>query len=255
MADAAPAAGVAADAGTAGGAGDQGAAPEQATPDFQQLIGDATAPLQQELESMRGLLESYAPAQEAQPGQQPGYEQFGQPAAQPHQQPGQPDLSYLDPSSPNYDEQAAARAFLETVQQQQQQQLNPLASQVQQLSTQLADMRADGEYRQLAEEFPDLADQQISDKVFEAATQWTGQLVQSGMIPQESAQAFAESAPVLRAVYMMGRAAELANAEGQPQPGAASLEGAGGGAPAAPAGGGMTAESILGAGRASVLPI
>lgn len=211
---------------------------QQAQPDFGQLVQDGIGPVQAQLEEMRALLESNI-AQPAEPGE---------PQADPN---APPDLSYLNPDAPNYDPQAAAQQFLSVLEQQNSAALQPLQQQLEKTQTQLTDMRTQSEARALAEEFPDLDKPEVSDKVFAAAQQWVEGLRASGVdIPPEAASTM----PVIRAAYMMGRAAELANEEenGQ-QPHAATLEGAGGAAPAAPVGG-LTAESIVGSGGRSALP-
>lgn len=225
MADAAPAA-----TGDAPAGGEQ--QQEAGQPDLGQTLQEQLAPMQQQFEQIRQFMENTT--QQAETPAEAATEQ--QPV----------DFSYLNPDAPEYDPQAAAQQLLGVIAQQQQAGLQPLTEQLQQVSTGLQDMRTEQEARALADEFPDLQDQEVSDKVFTAAEQW----VQAAGLPPEAAS----NMQVVRAVYMMGRAAELANEEGQqPGPGAATLEGGGGAAPAAPAGG-LTAESIIGGRTGSVLP-
>lgn len=227
--------------GVAGGDGQQadGQAGEQAqqAPDFAQQLQDGIGPIQQQLEDLRGYMESNVAAQ---------------PEAEPQADPNAPpDLSYLNPEAPNYDPQAAAQQFLQVMQQQNQAALQPLTAELEQTKTQLTDLRTQQEARALAEEFPDLDKPEISDKVFSMAQDWVQGLRAAGVQIDEAA---ASSMPVIRTVYMMGRAAELASEEESGNtPKAATLEGPGGAAPAAPAGG-LTAESIVGQGGRSALP-
>lgn len=220
------------DAPAGGEATEQGEQTPQG-PDFGQQLQDALGPMQAQLEDVRTWLEQNPPAQEQETEQQTD------PATP-------PDLSYLDPSSPNYDAQTAANQFLQLLEQQHGQQMEPLMQEIGQLRDGLADMRSQAEAEQLAAEFPDLAKQEVSDKVFALAQQWAER---AGLPPEA-----AKNMQVIRMVYMAGRAAEAANAEASgEQPAAANLEGAGGAAPAAPVGG-LTAESIVGAPGRSVLP-
>lgn len=232
-----PAGGAAAGGDAPAGGQQPGDAAQQAQqPDLGALLTEGLSPVQDTLEEMRQFMASQAqpPAADAQ-----------QPAAA-----AEPDFSYLNPDAPGYNPEKAAEQLLTVLGQQNQtalqDALKPLQEQLTQTQQQLVDARTETEARALAEEFPDLQEQQVSDKVFAAAQQW----VSAAGLPPEAAG----NMQVIRAVYMMGRAAELSNEEGsQQQPGSATLEGAGGASPGAPAGG-LTADSIVGAGSRSVLP-
>lgn len=232
------------EAGAANGpaGGDAGAqdAPQQADGQVQQQQPDAGPQLgdvMQQLEQMRGWMEDNVAAQPY--TQDPTADQQF-----PDQPPQPPDLGFIDPSNPAYDPQQAAGLLLQHMQEQQQQQLQQALAPIQQ---QVQDVQNSREADALAAEFPDLQQPEVAERVFKATADW----VQAAGLPQEAAG----NMQVIRAVYMMGRAADLANSENEQQvPDPATLEGGGGASPGAGTGGQFTAESIIGAQRRSPLP-
>lgn len=163
------------------------------------------------------------------------------------QQAQQPDLSYLDPSSADYDPRQAGEKMLAIIAQQNktaiQEAVAPLQSELSQTRQQLA-------AQELVAEFPDLADEKVAQQVLTASRQW----VAAAGLPESAAQ----NPQVWRSVYLMSVAAELqAKEKDNPAAAAATLEGAGGASPAgaSSAGGARTADDILGSQRGrSVLP-
>lgn len=209
---------------------DAGAAPEAAAqPDIASLIEQSQAPMHEQLNELRSILDGVA-------------------------QPAAPDYSFLDQDSQNYEPARAAEAFMELIGQQHQESMQPVAQQVSSLAERLDQIQVDGEYERLADEFPDLRDAQVNEKVLKSAADVAMQLAGSiGLTDEKQVQRLAESPTLIRSVYMMGRAAEAANAENAQQgPNAATLEGPGGASPADPAQGAV--DAIMGAGGRSVLP-
>lgn len=200
------------------------------SPDLAQQL--ATVPDQ--LEQLRSWMEE---SQQAQQQQAPGVEA--------EQEPEPADLSFVNPESPNYDPQAAAQQLLGVLEQQN---ADAVKAAVEPLQQQLQDQQTQREADFLAQEFPELAQPETADAVFKATREW----VQAAGLPPEAAG----NMQVVRAVFMMGRAAELHNDE-QAREGqnAATLEGAGGASPGGTGQGGLTAQSILdGGGGRSPLP-
>lgn len=223
-------------AGVAGAADGQGQPAQQGDPNAQQqaqqpagldpnVLSQLSA-IPGQLEELRSWMESQAVTQEPE-----------------SQVPAEADLGFIDPSNPGYDPQAAAGQLLELLQQQNNQALAEAIAPIQQQVQQVQNAR---EADALAAEFPELEKQEVADQVIRMARDW----VSAAGLPEE----YAGNMQVIRAVYMMGRAAELANSEGQPAPDAASLEGAGGASPGGSSAGQITAESIIGAQRRSPLP-
>lgn len=220
---------------------DAGAAPEAAAqPDIASLIEQSQAPMHEQLNELRSILDGVA--------------QQTAPPAQEEQTPAAPDYSFLDQDSQNYEPARAAEAFMELIGQQHQESMQPVAQQVSSLAERLDQIQVDGEYERLADEFPDLRDAQVNEKVLKSAADVAMQLAGSiGLTDEKQVQRLAESPTLIRSVYMMGRAAEAANAENAQQgPNAATLEGPGGASPADPAQGAV--DAIMGAGGRSVLP-
>lgn len=258
--EAGAAAGPAAPAGDAADAqGQQGQ--EQAQPDLASIQAQLSE-LGPSLEQMRTMLTEQQEAlmEQQQPGhpgdalpqgqfqqQPPPYgqqPQYGQPQ-QFQQQPGQPDLSYMDPDNPAYNPQLAAQSLAQLMQEQSQQQVQAALAPIQE---QVRNMEAQRQADLLAGEFPELQDPEIAQNVIDVSRQYAQMLGQPDL---------GDNPAFWRMAYMAGRAADAANAEGEQQPQAATLEGAGGASP----GGGADAQQQLvqgilnagGAGR-SVLP-
>jgi hypothetical protein len=186
-----------------------------------------------QLEQLRSWMEESQQAQQQAPG------------AEAEQEPAPADLSFVNPESPNYDPQAAAQQLLQVLEQQN---ADAVKAAVEPLQQQLQDQQVQREADFLAQEFPELEDPETADAVFRATREW----VDAAGLPPEAAG----NMQVVRAVFMMGRAAELHNEE-QAREGqnAASLEGAGGASPGGTGQGGFTAQSILeGGGGRSPLP-
>ncbi len=201
-------------------------------PDISALVeqlGGQTA----QLEQMRTFMEEQQVAQ-----------QQTDPAAE--QQPQEVDLSFVNPESANYDPERAAQELLTVLQDQQS---TAVSEAVAPLQEQLQTMQTQREADALASEFPELENEETANAVLKATGEW----VRAAGLPPEAAG----NMQVVRAVFMMGRAAQLHNEENSPgsQQSAAHLEGAGGASPGGGASGGLTAESIVnGGGRRSPLP-
>jgi hypothetical protein len=222
----------------AGGGGEQQQQGEQA--DGQQTQQPDLSALATQLQDVPAQLEQMRSFME-----QSQLAQAPQDAAE--EEPAAPDLSFVDPESPTYDPQRAAEQLLEVLGQQQQQ---AVTQAVEPLQNALSEMQAARDADYLAQEFPELQNPETADAVLKATQEW----VNAAGLPPEAAS----NMQVVRAVFMMGRAAELHNAEtatdGQQQQ-AATLEGAGGASPAGSTPGGLTAESIVnGPGGRSPLP-
>lgn len=166
-------------------------------------------------------------------------------AAPEGEEPAEADLSFLDPQDPAYDPNRAAQELLGVLEKQNQ---DAIKAAVTPLQERLAAQEAQREAELLTQEFPELADEKAQDALMATTRQW----VEAAGLPPEAAG----NMHVVRAVFMVGKAAELARqeeTEADQQP-AATLEGAGGASPGG-TGGGLTAESILGpSAKRSVLP-
>ena len=182
--------------------------------------------------------EGWMAAQEASVGQE------GAEAGQ-EQQPAQPDLSFMDPDSANYNPQLAAQSLAQLMADQSQQQVQAAVAPLQE---QVRTMEAQRQADLLAGEFPEMQDPEIAQNVINVSRQYAEMLGQPEL---------GDNPAFWRMAYMAGRAADAANAEQQQQPAAATLEGAGGASPAGAADAQQqVVQGILnadGAGR-SVLP-
>lgn len=202
-------------------------------PDLSALV-DQIGSQSAQLEQMREFMEQSQLTQLQEPGVDPA-----------QQQQQEVDLTFVNPESPNYDPERAAQELLTVLQQQQstavQEAVAPLQEQLQTMHTQ---READA----LASEFPELENEETANAVLKATGEW----VRAAGLPPEAAA----NMQVVRAVFMMGRAAQLHNEEnGAGQQPVAHLEGAGGASPGGGASGGITADSIVkGGGRTGVLP-
>jgi hypothetical protein len=144
------------------------------------------------------------------------------------QQEGTPDegldLSWLDPQATAYDDPQAVADRLNTqingaVDQRAQKLMAPMAEQ-------MAEMRRDQQARDLAAEFPEIATDEMANKIAGPgglAAQMADQLGQPGLAAEPG---------FWRLVYMAHRAAESGNQDGSDGP-AATLEAGGGPGPAA----------------------
>lgn len=209
-------------------------------PDFA-AMQQQLAELGPSLEQMRGMLTEQQEQQQAWAEQQQGYE--GDPSQEQQQQP-EPDLSFMDPDSPQYNPQQTAMALAQLMEQQSQQQVQAA---VEPLQEQVATMEAQRQADLLAGEFPELQDPEIAQNVIDVSRQYAQMLGQSEL---------GDNPQFWRMAYMAGRAADAANEEQQQQPAAATLEGAGGASPGAADQREQVVQGILnadGAGR-SVLP-
>lgn len=212
----------------------QPSAPEQPEQtggaDFTALQEQLTS-LAPSLDALRSTLEETRSAQVQ--------EQAPEDAAPPEAEP--PDLSFLSPEQDTYDPNQAAellgRVIDQNVDQRTQAALAPLQEQ-------LASFQLDQEAAALAQEFPELNDDEAIERVFADADKYAQQMKQPEL---------AGSIPFARLVYMAGRAAELANEEQSPDVRTATLEGAGG-AGAASSGGDRAEDALLAGARRSSLP-
>jgi hypothetical protein len=190
-----------------GDGGQQGEGQAQQGQDLGQLTGQLEQ-LGTSLEEMRGFLQSQPwQQQEAQEGQEQQDEPF--------------DLSFLD--DPTIDQQTASQRLNDVlagvVDQRAQQLMAPLAEQQTQ-------MRRDQAARDLAGEFPELAEPEMAQLVA-----GRGGLAEQAAI-QLGQPALAAEPSFWRLAYMAHKAAEAANQEGSGDPGAASLESGSGAGPA-----------------------
>lgn len=233
---AAPAAGDAPAAGEQ--QGEQGQEQQAQAPDYAAMQAQLTE-LGPSLDEIRSSLAALQPT--------PAAGADGQQTAEQQAQAQQPDLSYLDPASPDYNPRQAGEKMLAIIAEQNktaiQEAVAPLQSELSQTRQQLA-------AQDLVQEFPDLADEKIAQQVLTASRQW----VAAAGLPESAAQ----NPQVWRSVYLMSVAAELqAKEKDNPAAAAATLEGAGGASPAgaSSAGAARTADDILGSQRGrSVLP-
>lgn len=189
-----------------GDGGQQGEGQAQQGQDLGQLTGQLEQ-LGTSLEEMRGFLQSQPWQQQEQETQEQAPEPF--------------DLSFLD--DPMIDQTTASQRLNDVlagvVDQRAQQLMAPLAEQQTQ-------MRRDQAARDLAGEFPELAEPDMAQKV----------AGRGGLAEQAAAmlgQPHLAAEPAFwRLAYMAHKAAEAANQEGSGDPGAAHLESGGGAGPA-----------------------
>lgn len=218
------------DGGGAPGAGQQGLAQGQDAGAGQQTVDFGA--LQQQLqdmsgtqEEMRQFLAAQAQAAQAQQLQQQQQAQANQP----------PDLSFLESEA---DPNVAAQRLQEVINQTADQRVQSMLEQrLGPMDQQLSDMRLNYEADQLVSEFPDLADEQVSGAVMEAAGQAATHMGQPELVANPQ---------FVRMVYMAGRAAQMAQQQdgAAGAPGVATLEGGGGAGPAGGTQSGETSDSI-----------
>lgn len=242
--EASAAAGPAAAAGDGAGEQQQGqqqqGQEQQQQPDLAALYGTLQE-LGPSLEDLRGQLTEQQQMMlelQAQQTQDPAQQQ------QLEQQAQQPNLDAFNPDAPGWDPQRAAQGLAELMQQQTQQAVQQAVTPLQE---QLAGIEAQRQADLLANEFPELQDPQVAENVINVSRQYAELLGKPEL---------ADNPAFWRLAYMSGRAAEAANAEGQPQPAAATLEGGSGASPGGADQRQQVVDGILnanGAGR-SVLP-
>lgn len=214
------------------GDGEQGQQQEQEAQQQSPIspeVAEQLASVPDQLAQMRQWMEESAQQQQVAPAAE-------------EQQP--PDLSFVNPEDPAYDPQRAATELLSVLEKQTN---DALEAKVGPLQERLQAAESLREAELLTKEFPELDDEKAQDALMETTAKW----VEAAGLPADTAG----NMQVVRAVYMMGRAAELATQEQTGEaPAAATLEGAGGASPGG-TGGGLTAESIFGdQGRRSPLP-
>lgn len=193
------------DAGQAGAAqgGENGSAEAQQGPDIGQLasaLADMQGGQEELRASMQQLLQAGQPQEEHDPG------------------PQMPDLSFLDPESVDFDPTSLSERINEVISQTAEQHaralVDPIAKQVQ-------DERVHRETQALFTEFPDMVE--VYPQVRDAARQ---------VADQRGWGELGNDPAFHRIIFMAGRAAQEAQAEGGESPAAAHLEG-GGARPAA----------------------
>lgn len=227
--------GVASQAPGAGGTATDVAAQQQ-QPDAQQQQPAGLDPqLLEQIQGIPGELEQMRVWMEQQAAQQ---QQPQDPMLQ------EPDLSFIDPADPRYDPQQAASQLLQQMTETQQ---RALTEAMQPLQQEIQDMRFQRDADALAADFPELQDEATANAVLQRTAEW----VRNAGLPEEHAA----NPQIIRNVYLAGRALELQRQEGEEQaPPVATLEGAGGASPGGASSGGLTAESIVGAGGRNPLP-
>jgi hypothetical protein len=212
----------------------EGAAGQQQSPDFT-AFADQLGTMAQGQEEIRQFLQS-APWQQQ---QQDGGEQ--------EQQLPELDLSMLDPESPTFDAQSVAQSLTGYIEQQAQARADALVKEhIEPLREQQDTLRRSQEARDLVAEFPEMAQEDTARAVLGIAQQFA----EANNLPQ-----LAQNVGFWRLIHMAGRAAEMANQEGEDGPPAAHLEGGGGAGPSAGRQAGFTADDIVNARKgASSLP-
>jgi hypothetical protein len=127
---------------------------------------------------------------------------------------------FLDPADPSYDPNQVAQQLSDVVervvQQRVEQSVAPLQEQVQ-------DVRRERDWQAIADEFPELVDEQVAKPVFQLA---------KTLAEHNGHAELAQEPWFVRMAYITGKAMETANEEGAEAPSAAHLEGGGGAAPA-----------------------
>jgi hypothetical protein len=127
------------------------------------------------------------------------------------------DLSqYLDPADPQYDPTQLAEHLSDVVEKVVEQRLEPLRQETKEI-------RQEREWQDVANQFPELVDEQVARPVFALAKE----MAEHNGHPELSQEPW-----FVRMVYTAGKALEAAQEEGAESPSAAHLEGGGGAAPA-----------------------
>jgi hypothetical protein len=130
------------------------------------------------------------------------------------------DLSFLDPGDPQYDPTQLAEQLSGLVDQVAQQRLEAGLAPIQE---QVQDMRREREWQAVADQFPELVNEEVARPVFQLAKE---------MAEHNGHPELQQEPWFVRMVYTAGKALEAANEEGAEAPSAAHLEGGGGAAPA-----------------------
>lgn len=144
------------------------------------------------------------------------------------------DLSWLDVDAPDFDPQVVAQRLAEAVDQAAEQKVQPVMQRLDAFEAQAAEQQRVAEAERLVEEFPELREREVALEVVSTARQ-----LAEAQFPPQVAKVMAESPAFWRLIYMAGRAADAANAEGQ-DPQAAVLESGTGARPGA----GPTADEL-----------
>jgi hypothetical protein len=154
-----------------------------------------------------------------------GQQQQAEPEGEPEQGSDEIDLSWLDPNAPTYDDpQAVAQRLSEQINGAVDTRAQAL---VQPVVQQMTEMRRDQQARDLAAEFPEIAEPDMAQKLA-----GRGGLAEQ-MATELGQPALAAEPSFWRLVYMAHKAAESANAEnGSGDPQAARLESGSGPGPA-----------------------
>jgi hypothetical protein len=196
-------------AGQGQGDAGQGEATQQRGPDLSALA-DQLGTLSAGQDEMREFLQSRPWDGQQEPEQ-----------AQQEQQEPELDLSqFLDPADPSYDPNQVAQQLSDVVEkvvaQRVEQGLAPLQEQVQ-------DVRRERDWQAIADEFPELVNEEVAKPVFQLA---------KTLAEHNGHAELAQEPWFVRMAYITGKAMETANEEGAEAPSAAHLEGGGGAAPA-----------------------
>ncbi len=224
----APAAGDAPAEGQAPAGGEQDA---QQQPDLGQLSSTLDG-IGQMLEQQRDYLAS-------EPWQQRPAE--GEVEGEP--QPAAPDLSFLDENQPGFTPEAAAQQLAALIDNAAQERAT---SAVAPLAQQLQDMQVTAESDAMIARYPQMGEDEVAEKVIDTAQKWCESIGRPELAAEPA---------VWEMVYLAGRAADQANAEGQGGP-AATLEGAGGASPGGAAQGEIpTTQSITAGWQTNRLPM
>jgi hypothetical protein len=202
---------VAAATGGQGEAAAEGQGQEQQGPDLSQFT-DTLQNLTQGQEELRQFL-----------GTQPWAQQEQQ-VDTTQQEPAAPDLSWLDIDSPTFDPEVAAQRMTDAFGQMAKQSMQPVLERINAVEEQRQeDLRVQAA-RDFVEEFPEVGDAQVAQQLVGHARQ----IAEANGHPD-----LAKEPWFWRQVYMAGRAADAANAEGQSGEQVAALEGGAGAMPGA----------------------
>jgi hypothetical protein len=196
-------------AGQGQGDAGQGEATQQQGPDLSALA-DQLGTLSAGQDEMREFLQSRPWDGQQEPEQ-----------AQQEQQEPELDLSqYLDPADPSYDPNAGRSA---TERRRGEGRRAARGAGLAPLQEQVQDVRRERDWQAIADEFPELVNEEVAKPVFQLAKT----LAEHNGHPE-----LAQEPWFVRMAYITGKAMETANEEGAEAPSAAHLEGGGGAAPA-----------------------
>lgn len=192
--------------------GENGGGEAQQSPDVNQMV-EQLGQVASGMEEMRTFLAS-----------QPWQQQAGEGEDQQQADPNELDLSWLDPNAQTYEDPQAVAARLNevingAVDQRAQQLIAPLQAQQ-------AELRRDQEARDLAGEFPELADEKMAKMIAGP----DGLAVQMAQVLGQPA--LAHEPAFWRMTYLAHKATEANNAQNGDAPNAANLESGSGPGPA-----------------------